>query len=591
MNTLNAKSARPLITDWCQIDWQKINQYVEKLQQRIYHAESVGNKRKVRDLQRMLMNSEAALLVSIRRVTQLNHGKRTAGVDGYKALNPQDRLKLFMEMRDMKLSLHTPKPAYRTYIRKRNGKLRPLGIPTIRDRVYQNVVRLALEPQWEARFEPISYGFRPKRNCHDAIERIFNTMKSNNNKKQWIFEGDFKGCFDTLSHEYILKQIQGFPEAELIMKWLRAGYVDNNVFNETREGTPQGGIISPLLANIALHGMESTLGIEYKLVRHGDMITYENHTPYTVCRYADDFVIMCETKKEAEDLYLVLKDYLSDRGLTLSDEKTRITHIMEGFDFLGFNVRKYQTHTGTKLLVKPSKNSIRSFEAKITEIVQGSYGNNVQVLISRLNPVIIGTANYWCRTVAKETFSAMDNYIWQRVYHYLRRSHPKKSWKWIKKQYFKPDKTGQSKNQWILTDPDTGNQLKKMSWTPIMRHAQIKYNYSPFNVELKDYFERRDRKEFDLNNVAYRQKLAKKQKYVCPLCGMSITNFEEGLETHHKQPKVQGGSNDYKNLQLVHISCHIEYHREYPAKGEVPTQAQISQYCKRMKAKRLAGIL
>ena len=590
MNTLESKSAMPLITDWGQVNWQKINRYVEKLQQRIYHAERAGDKRKVRNLQRMLMNSEAALLVSIRRVTQLNKGKRTAGVDGYKALTPKDRLELFQKIRNMSLSLHKPKPAYRTYIKKKNGKLRPLGIPTITDRVYQNVVRLALEPQWEAKFEPTSYGFRPKRNCHDAIERIFNTMKGNT-KREWVFEGDFKGCFDTLNHDFIIRQLEGFPESELIAKWLKAGFVDNKVFNETDEGTPQGGIISPLLANIALHGMEQVLGIKYTLVRHGEKITYENHTPYMMCRYADDFVIMCKTKQEAEQLYKTLEEYLSCRGLALAEEKTKVTHVSDGFDFLGFNVRKYDTQNGAKLLIKPSKDSIRKFKNTVAGIVRGSYGNNVQSMINRLNPVIIGTANYWCRKVAKETFSAMDNYVWGRIYRYLRRTHPKKGWKWIKRQYFKPDKTGQSMDKWILTDPVTGNQLKKMAWTPIVRHQQVKYNYSPFDANLKEYFDNRDRKEFDLNNVAYRQKLAKKQKYVCPMCGMSITNFEEGLETHHILPVVKGGTGTYKNLQLVHISCHIEYHRVFPVKGDVPTPSEIAKCHKGIKGKRLAGTL
>jgi len=590
MNTLETKSARPLVTNWDQINWQEINEYVEKLQQRIYHAESVGDKRKVRDLQRMLMNSEAALLVSIRRVTQLNRGKRTAGVDGYKALTPKDRLELYMKMKNMSLSLHQPKPAYRIYIEKKNGKLRPLGIPTILDRVYQNVARLALEPQWEARFNPTSYGFRPKRGCHDAAERIFNTMKGKN-KKVWIFEGDFKGCFDTLNHDYIMQQLKEFPETELIGRWLKAGFVDNKVFNETEEGSPQGGIISPLLANIALHGMEQELGINYTLVHHGKKTSYENHTSYTMCIYADDFVILCETKQEAENPYTILGNYLRDRGLTLSEEKTKITHISDGFDFLGFNIRRYTTHTGAKLLIKPSKSSIRSFKTKVADIVESSYGNNVQTLINRLNPVIIGTANYWCRTVAKEIFSAMDNYVWKKIYRFLRRSHPKKGWKWIKAQHFKPDKTGQSRNKWILTDPNTGNQLKKMAWTPIVRHQQIKYNYSPYDVTLKGYFAKRDQREFDLNNVAYRQKLAKKQNYVCPMCGMSIVNFKEGLEPHHKHPAIQGGTGAYKNLQLVHNSCHIDYHEAFPAKGEIPTPVQIAQYYKVIKGKRLAGVL
>lgn len=239
MNTSIKKSALPDITDWDSINWTSISQYVEKLQQRIYHAERLGKTREVRGLQRLLIKSQAALLLSIRRVTQINKGKRTAGVDGYKALTPYERVELYNKMKDMNIKCHKPKPAYRTYIKKKNGKLRPLGIPTMKDRIYQNIVRLALEPQWESKFEPTSYGFRPKRNCHDAIERIHNTI---GNKKQWVFEGDFKGCFDNLNHDYILEQINGFPAWNVIAKWLKAGYVDNNVFHESEDGTPQGGL-------------------------------------------------------------------------------------------------------------------------------------------------------------------------------------------------------------------------------------------------------------------------------------------------------------------------------------------------------------
>lgn len=340
------KSTLSLDAKWKLINWFNINRYVERLQQRIYRAECLGNKRKVRNLQRLLVRSKAMMLISIKRVAQINKGKKTAGVDGEIALNNEDRLKLFYDLTELDIEKHNPKPSHRTYIKKKNGKLRPLSIPTIRDRIYQNIIKGALEPQWEARFEPISYGFRPKRGCHDAIGRIFLSCHSGS-KKRWIFEGDFKGCFDNLNHDYIMEQIKEFPYSNLIRKWLKAGYVDNGVFNETELGSGQGSIVSPLLANIALMGMEDILGIKYKPVKSkGKIVSYTNTTQYTLVFYADDFVVMCNTKKEAEDVYELLKPYLDKRGLKLSKEKTRVTTIDEGFNFLGFSIRMYKTCQG-----------------------------------------------------------------------------------------------------------------------------------------------------------------------------------------------------------------------------------------------------
>lgn len=502
MNTSIKKSVLPNITNWQQIGWQEIEGYVEKLQQRIYHAESLGHIHKVRDLQRMLINSEATLLLSIRKVTQLNKGKRTAGVNGYIVLTPNEKLELYYTMKKLNIKCHKAKLAYRAYIDNNKGKLSPLVMQIIKDRIYQNVVRMALEPQWEARFEPTSYGFRPKRNCYDAIEGIFNTVKDD--KKQWIFEGDFKDCCDNINHEFIMEQVKGFPQRELIEKWLKAGIINNKVFIETEEGVPQVGSISPLLVNIALHGMEEALGIIYNTVNRKGEVIYENRTKYAMVRYVDKFVVMCEKQQDAIDLYEILTLYLKKRGLKIEQKNIRIIHITQGFDFLGFNIKRYKIQDGNRLIVKPSKDSIKRFKSEISDATKMMYGKNIQALIKTLNPIITETASYWSPVVSKKIYSAMDNYIWINVYKFLTRLHSKKSWKWIKEKYFKPDKRGQSKNKWILTDLITNNQLKKMTWTHMVRHEQIKHNYSPYNKELKEYFNKRDMEEVNKNNVAYR---------------------------------------------------------------------------------------
>lgn len=540
--------------NWNTIDWFHINKYVETMQQRIYRAEVLGNKRNVRDLQRILVHSKAMLLASIKRVTQVNRGKRTAGIDGLVIKTPAERWQLYRQMKGMQMELHHPKPSYRTYIKKKNGKLRPLSIPTIRDRVYQFIIKSALEPQWEARFEPSTYGFRPERGCHDAVQRI--VMSTQKGGKRWIFEGDFKGCFDNLSHEYILNKIGDFPYKELIKKWLKAGYIDNGVFNDTESGSGQGNIVSPLLANIALMGMEETLGIRYRAQnRKGKYAGHTNETAYSLSFYADDFVVVCKTKEDAEAIRDKLKPYLEVRGLELSEEKTRIVDISEGFNFLGFNIRMFPTWYGEILLTRPSKETMKKSKDKIREIFHKCNGRKTDELIHQLNPVTIGLAGYWSPFNSKQAFKEIDDYIWKKTVKYLKRCHHNKGLKWIWRNYFAPDKTGQSKSKWILTAPDTKNQLKRMAWIPIVRHSLIKHCATSYNSELKNYFEERHQRAFRRNTIGSRQKLANSQRYRCPLCKESITDFTEKLVTQLKVPEKYGGNYSYKNLELVHYRC------------------------------------
>lgn len=548
------KSTSPDGIKWNTINWIAIEKYVKTMQQRIYHAVILGHKRKVRELQRILVHSKAALLISIRRVTQVNRGKRTAGIDKIVIRTPDERWNLFTEMEVMKIELHKPKPSYRTYIKKKNGKLRPLSIPTIKDRIYQFIIKLALEPQWEGRFETCSYGFRPERGCHDAIEKIGTCTRKG--AKRWIFEGDFKGCFDNLNQEYILNKIADFPFKNLIKKWLKAGYVDKEVFKETEIGSGQGSIISPLLANIALMGMESILGIKYRAqYKNGVYAGHTNETAYTLSFYADDFVVVCKTKEQAEDIHIKLQTYLKERGLELSEEKTRIVNISEGFNFLGFNIRMFPTWFGEILLIRPSKETMKKSKEKIRQIFKECHGRNADFLVRKLNPLIRGLAGYWSPFNSKQAFKEIDEYIWVKLVKFLKRMHHNKGIKWIFKRYFKTDKTGQSKSQWIFTDPDTKNQLQRMAWIPIVRHPLIKHCATPFNEKLNEYFELRHEREFRRNTVGSRQKLATKQKYKCPLCKQSITELQEKLTVQLKVAEEDGGRFSYSNMELVHNNC------------------------------------
>lgn len=533
-------------TDWNAVNWRQAHTRVRNLRQRIFRATQAGDRNKVRSLQRLMLRSYANTLVSVRRVTQVNPGKRTAGIDKVVVKTAAARGALVDQL--MICQPWKAKPARRVYIPKANGKLRPLGIPTVIDRCLQARVKNALEPHWEARFEGSSYGFRPGRSAHDAIESIFNFANAGK-RKAWVVDADIKGAFDTIDHAHLLATIGAVPGRALIRQWLKAGYVDNGVFHDTEAGTPQGGVISPLLANIALHGMEEALGVRRNTSGH----VIGNRA---VVRYADDFVVFCETKEDAEAALGTLKDWLAHRGLAFSEEKTRIVHLTEGFTFLGFNVRRYpvkNTRTGYKLLIKPSNESVRAIQSKLRHTWDVLKGSNVTRVVAELNPIVRGWATYHRTKVASRVFTDLDGWMFTKERNHTRYAPPTKPWYWRKRRYW-GQLNPRRRDHWVFGDKHSGHYLLKFAWFKIQRHVMVKGRSSPDDPSLRDYWTKRAAAQSNALPTR-KQKIARIQNHVCPLCGESIHNGEE-IHEHH----VYGRTHD--DVILVHLYCHQQIHSQ-----------------------------
>jgi len=558
-NTLNNQTV-----EWNKVDWRKLEIRVYKLQKRIFRASSRGDVKAVRRLQKTLMRSWSGKMLAVRRVTQDNQGKKTAGVDGVKSLSPVQRLALVK-----KLELKgKAKPTRRVWIDKPGtDEKRPLGIPTMYDRALQALVKLALEPEWEARFEPNSYGFRPGRSCHDAIGAIFGAIKQ---KAKYVLDADIAKCFDRINHGELLKKLNTFPTLKRqIGAWLKSGVMDGKQLFPTSEGTPQGGVISPLLANIALHGMEERIK---QMAETLPGKKRDNRNSLSLIRYADDFVILHEDITVVQRCKEIISEWLNGMGLELKPSKTRLAHTLRrhegqgaGFNLLGFNIRQYPTGKyntgcntngkplGFKTLIKPSKEKVKVHYDRIAKVIEQNKAASQAALIAQMNPIIRGWANYYSTVVSKEIFSRTDSQMFQKLKSWGKYRHPNKSGYWISSKYWQTI----GGDNWVFATRQEGEnplRLLKHSATEIVRHVKVKGDASPYDGNLVYWSTRMGQNPEVPKTVAT---LLKKQKGKCTHCGLHLTE-QSVMEVDHIIPKSKGGKNEYKNMQLLHRHCHDE---------------------------------
>lgn len=533
--------------EWRAIPWRKLARRVFKLQTRIYQASLRGDVKAVHKLQRLMMKSWYAKCLAVRRVTQDNSGKRTAGIDGLASLTPKARVTLVGQLQLGDKAA----PSRRVWIPKPgSSEQRPLSIPIMYDRALQALVKQALEPEWEAKFEPNSHGFRPGRSCRDAIGAIFLAIKQ---KPKYVLETDVAKCFDQIDQKALCQKLNTSPYlTRQIRAWLKAGVMDKDQFQATPAGAAQGSVLSPLLANVALHGMEADLQKAFKSTQRPMLV-----------RYADDLVVLHKDLEVVQISKQFLSDWLKGIGLELKPSKTRITHTLvpyqeqTGFDFLGYQVRQYQvgkTHSkqGFKTIITPSKEAQIRHIHRVRAVIKTHKAAPQGVLINRLNPIIRGWANYYSNACSKATYSAMDNLIYHKLRAWARRRHQNKNQHWIVSKYWLVN----AGLGWSFTSRNNQHSLSlfRHAQTPVKRHIKVQGKRSPYDGDWL-YWSRRMGYHPTVTSIVAR--LLKEQAGRCHQCGLYFF-AEDRMEVHHKDKNPD--NHRRSNKALLHRHCHDQVH-------------------------------
>jgi RNA-directed DNA polymerase len=544
----------PSAYEWKNLPWRKLEQQAFKLQKRIYQASCRGEVKTVHRLQRLLMNSWSARALAVRRVTQDNQGKNTAGIDGVKSLMPPQRMALVERLK----APYRATPTRRVWIPKPGSEeKRPLSVPVMADRAAQALVKLALEPEWEANFEPNSYGFRPGRSAQDAIVSIHSALRW---RSKYVLDADIAQCFDSINHIALLDKLAAFPRLRRQIKdWLKAGVIDHAQFTATAQGAPQGGVLSPLLMNVALHGLEAHLRAAFPQQKRDQDKLLDSYWKPQVIRYADDFVVLHPDLTVIEQCQQLVSDWLKPMGLQLKPSKTRIAHTLKsvngqvGFDFLGFHVQQYKvgnthSHKGFITLITPAKEAVQRHYRQLAAIVDAHKCAPQYALITRLNPVIRGWCNYYATQVSSKTFSKLRFLLYGKLRRWANRRHPKKSGHWTSRKYWA---VLQADGKWTFATSE-GLKLLSHSEVPIHRHIKVKGGRSPYDGDFTYWATRRGKDPMLPRRIA---RLLKLQSGKCRHCELY---FQPGdlIELDHVLPKTLGGATTSDNSQLLHRHCH-----------------------------------